>query len=104
MLWYKSWLETRWRFLIGLALLVLMACAKVFGYPAASSALVHSPGSNPLTALRPTSISGTSTGPPVNLAISCWMTGSRASRSSCGTPRLSSSCRAASQGGPQSLA
>ena len=22
MLWYKSWLETRWRFLIGLALLV----------------------------------------------------------------------------------
>jgi len=34
MLWYKSWLETRWRFLIGLALLVLMACGTVFGYPA----------------------------------------------------------------------
>ena len=24
MLWYKSWLETRWRFLIGLALLMLV--------------------------------------------------------------------------------
>ena len=34
MLWYKSWLETRWRFLIGLGLLVLMACVSVFGYPA----------------------------------------------------------------------
>lgn len=34
MLWYKSWLETRWRFLIGLALLILMACGAVFGYPA----------------------------------------------------------------------
>jgi hypothetical protein len=34
MLWYKSWLETRWRFLIGLGLLILMACGTVFGYPA----------------------------------------------------------------------
>jgi hypothetical protein len=34
MLWYKSWLETRWRFLIGLGLLILMACGAVFGYPA----------------------------------------------------------------------
>ena len=34
MLWYKSWLETRWRFLIGLAILILMACGAVFGYPA----------------------------------------------------------------------
>ena len=34
MLWYKSWLETRWRFLIGLGLLILMACGSVFGYPA----------------------------------------------------------------------
>ena len=25
MLWYKSWLETRWRFLIGFALLTLSA-------------------------------------------------------------------------------
>jgi len=33
MLWYKAWLETRWRFLIGLALLMLSACASVLGYP-----------------------------------------------------------------------
>lgn len=33
MLWYKSWLDTRWRFLIGLALLLLMACGTVFQYP-----------------------------------------------------------------------
>lgn len=33
MLWYKSWLETRWRFAIGLALLVLSACSTVFTYP-----------------------------------------------------------------------
>ena len=26
MLWYKSWLETRWRFVIGLVLLILSAC------------------------------------------------------------------------------
>ena len=29
MLWYKSWLETRWRFLIGLVLLMLSACGTV---------------------------------------------------------------------------
>lgn len=34
MLWYKSWLETRWRFLIGLGVLTLLACGAVFGYPA----------------------------------------------------------------------
>jgi len=33
MLWYKSWLETRWRFLIGFALLMLSAMGCVFGYP-----------------------------------------------------------------------
>jgi hypothetical protein len=33
MLWYKSWLETRWRFLIGLGLLVLSACGTVLTYP-----------------------------------------------------------------------
>lgn len=33
MLWYKSWLETRWRFVIGLALLLLSACASVLAYP-----------------------------------------------------------------------
>jgi len=33
MLWYKSWLETRWRFLIGLALFVLSAGGIVIAYP-----------------------------------------------------------------------
>ncbi|HLJ74835.1 MAG TPA: hypothetical protein VKU62_09635 [Thermoanaerobaculia bacterium] len=33
MLWYKSWLETRWRFLIGLALLLCSAGATVLVYP-----------------------------------------------------------------------
>ena len=33
MLWYKSWLETRWRFFIGLALLMLSACGPVLEYP-----------------------------------------------------------------------
>jgi hypothetical protein len=32
MLWYKSWLETRWRFLIGLGLLTLSACGVVVAY------------------------------------------------------------------------
>src|SRR5438876_4798458 len=33
MLWYRSWMETRWRFLIGLGLLMLSACATVMTYP-----------------------------------------------------------------------
>src|SRR4029077_6040335 len=33
MLWYKSWLETRWRFLIGLVLLICSAAVTVFTYP-----------------------------------------------------------------------
>ena len=33
MLWYKSWLETRWRFLIGLGLLICSALSVVFIYP-----------------------------------------------------------------------
>ena len=33
MLWHKSWLETRWRFLIGLALITCSAAAVVFAYP-----------------------------------------------------------------------
>lgn len=32
MLWYKSWLDTRWRFLIGFAILALSACATVVSY------------------------------------------------------------------------
>lgn len=34
MLWRKAWLDTRWRFLIGLGLLVMLACGNVFEYPA----------------------------------------------------------------------
>jgi hypothetical protein len=33
MLWRKAWLETRWRFVFGFALLVCMAGGAVFGYP-----------------------------------------------------------------------
>src|SRR5207249_9746555 len=33
MLWYKAWLETRWRFLIGLTLLMCSAMGVVFTYP-----------------------------------------------------------------------
>jgi ABC-2 type transport system permease protein len=33
MLWYKSWLETRWRFLIGLVLLMCSAGGVVLTYP-----------------------------------------------------------------------
>ena len=33
MLWHKAWLDTRSRFLIGLALLALSAFAAVFSYP-----------------------------------------------------------------------
>jgi hypothetical protein len=33
MLWYKSWLETRWRFVIGLVLLMLSVCGTVLSYP-----------------------------------------------------------------------
>jgi ABC-2 type transport system permease protein len=43
MLWYKAWLETRWRFLIGLILLMLSACAMVLGYPEAVKAVSRLP-------------------------------------------------------------
>jgi len=33
MLWYRSWLETRWRFVIGLVLLLLSAAGAVISYP-----------------------------------------------------------------------
>jgi ABC-2 type transport system permease protein len=33
MLWYKAWLDTRWRFLIGLGLLTVVALANVLSYP-----------------------------------------------------------------------
>jgi hypothetical protein len=40
---YKSWIETRWRFLIGLALLMLSACAIVMFYHEAVKALSRVP-------------------------------------------------------------
>src|SRR5215831_13148242 len=33
MLWYKAWLETRWRFLIGLLVMLCCAAVVVFEYP-----------------------------------------------------------------------
>jgi hypothetical protein len=32
MLWHKSWLETRWRFLAGAGILAIVACGTVFDY------------------------------------------------------------------------
>ena len=43
MLWYKSWLETRWRFAIALALLMLSACATVLAYPRVMQLLSAAP-------------------------------------------------------------
>ena len=39
MLWYKSWLETRSRFLIGVALMMIVAAGTVFDYPAVAKLL-----------------------------------------------------------------
>ena len=39
MLWHKAWLETRWRFLIGFAVLMCSAIAVVFTYPEVASRL-----------------------------------------------------------------
>jgi hypothetical protein len=39
MLWYKSWLDTRWRFLIPLAILVLNIWGLIFEYPHVASLL-----------------------------------------------------------------
>lgn len=43
MLWYKAWLETRWRFLIGLALLACSAAGIVLMYPKAMQLLAAMP-------------------------------------------------------------
>ena len=43
MLWYKAWLDTRWRFAIGLVVLLMYACALVLGYPQALKALSDFP-------------------------------------------------------------
>ncbi|HYT65285.1 MAG TPA: hypothetical protein VEL51_02615 [Vicinamibacterales bacterium] len=39
MLWYKAWLETRWRFFIGLAVLICSAAGAVLTYPKVLSLL-----------------------------------------------------------------
>jgi hypothetical protein len=39
MLWYKAWLETRWRFLIGLVLLLFSASGIVISYPSVQELL-----------------------------------------------------------------
>jgi len=43
MLWYKSWLDTRWRFIIGFALCVGGAWLAVFGYPRVTRLIALSP-------------------------------------------------------------
>ena len=39
MLWYKTWLDTRWRFLIGLSLMTCAAIVFVMGYPRVAARL-----------------------------------------------------------------
>lgn len=39
MVWYKAWLDTRWRFLIGLVLLIGSGAVMVIGYPSVASQL-----------------------------------------------------------------
>ncbi len=46
MLWYKSWVETRSRFLIGLALLICSAAATVFTYPKVLQLLTMMPAAD----------------------------------------------------------
>src|SRR5436309_7227925 len=46
MLWYKSWLETRWRFVIGLGLLMLSACGTVLAYPEVMKLMPMTPDLN----------------------------------------------------------
>ena len=39
MLWHKSWLETRWRFIIGLTVLACLAAGAVIAYPRVAALL-----------------------------------------------------------------
>jgi hypothetical protein len=43
MLWYKSWLETRWRFIIGLAIITVSASGSVLFYPQVVDLLTQVP-------------------------------------------------------------
>ena len=51
MLWYRSWLETRWRFLGGLVLLILSAAGIVFAYRQFAALLPALPTGDPNTEL-----------------------------------------------------
>jgi ABC-2 type transport system permease protein len=42
-LWYRMWIDTRWRFLIGLALLLIASCGVVLAYPRAMRVLAALP-------------------------------------------------------------
>src|SRR5215831_7735616 len=46
MIWYKTWLDTRWRFLIGFGILLLMAVGIVLNY-SISAQLIATAGRNP---------------------------------------------------------
>lgn len=52
MLWYKAWLDTRWRFLIGLCVLLFSAVSVVVSYPAVEKLMPLArsiqPGGGPL--------------------------------------------------------
>jgi hypothetical protein len=43
MLWYKSWLDTRWRFLLTLAVLLVLVCASVMGFETMQKLLASLP-------------------------------------------------------------
>jgi hypothetical protein len=47
MLWYKAWLDTRWTFVIGFALLFLSAAGAVFSYSSVQELIVSLPASGP---------------------------------------------------------
>jgi len=51
MLWYRSWLETRWRFLGGLGLLILSAAGIVFAYRQFAALVPALPTGDPNTEL-----------------------------------------------------
>jgi hypothetical protein len=47
MLWYKAWIDTRWRFLIGLGLLVCVALGNALAYSSADAYLVSALAAGP---------------------------------------------------------
>jgi hypothetical protein len=47
MLWYKSWLDTRWRFLLALGLLIVSVFGLVLSYPRLQALIPLAPAGNP---------------------------------------------------------